>query len=47
VIRALFVPVAFTEVMDGAAGTVGARNGVDACEEADAPTALWATRVNV
>jgi hypothetical protein len=43
---ALFVPVAITVVIDGTAGTVGARNGVDACEEADAPTELWATRVN-
>ena len=46
-ITALFVPVAITAVIDGTAGTVGARKGADALEEADAPTALWATRVNV
>ena len=44
---ALFVPVATTAVIAGAAGTVGARNGADACEEVDAPTELRAMRVNV
>ena len=46
-ISALFVPVATTAVIAGAAGTEGARNGSDACEEAEAPTALWAMSVNV
>ena len=44
---ALFVPVATTAVIAGDAGTVGARKGADACEEADVPTALLATRVNM
>ena len=44
---ALFVPVATTVVIAGDAGTVGARKGADADEEADVPTALLATRVNI
>jgi hypothetical protein len=34
-------------VIAGAAGTVGARNGADGFEEAEAPTALLAMSVNV
>jgi hypothetical protein len=44
---ALFVPVATTAVIAGDAGTVGARKGTDACEGADMPTALLATRVKM
>jgi hypothetical protein len=44
---ALFVPVALTVVIDGDAGNVGARNGADTIEDADAPTALCAMSVNV
>lgn len=44
--RALLVPVVTTAVTVAGPGTVGVRNGADACEEADAPTALLARSVN-